>query len=69
MQMTALMVSVSLCPLDLAFAARNRELNPSSIPLGMRFFAQLTTPAQCRLMVLATSTIWGILLWVGCWRL
>jgi len=36
-------------------------------PVVDAVFAQLTSPAQCRLMVLASSTICGILLW-GAYR-
>ncbi len=61
--MAAFMVSVFLYPL--ALAAWKSELMLSSIPLVIWFSAQLTTLAQC-LMVLATSTTFGILLWVGC---
>jgi len=63
-----LRVSVFLHTLALALAAWKSELKLSIIPLRMRFSVQLTMPGQCRLMVLATSTICGILLWVGCWR-
>jgi len=51
--MTTLRVSVFLYPLALALAAWRSGLKLSIMPLVMRFSAQLTTPGQYRLMVLA----------------